>query len=262
MTHSFEKDESLLVQWNNPDHGPWASPLRRLGLADVLDTGAEIDVRAAVSNKRGNRRKRLLLERHVAGMAAARRRDRQRTLEHGPDRPAILFESRRLGIDAIPAILLADLYSLWLSRCGPRSLPSYEDLDPLGLSWAVSRIALVQVGSWPATFQVAIDASKQIEARGQDLTGGRIGDLRPAGLARLLEAHYREAVEDGAPSLRSIAVSRDVTEIACTSLALPLSNTGTQIDMLLTCLVGAEPLWALMAEGALTSDEAATPDAR
>lgn len=247
MTHSFEKDESLLVQWSSPDHGPWASPLRRLGLDDILGSGAEIDIRAAVkAGKQSKGRKKSVLERHIAGTLAARQRDRQRVLEHGPDTPAILFESRRLGIDAIPAILLADLYSYWLSRCGARTLPSYEDLNPLAISWALSRIAIVQVERSPLAFHVQMDASRQAKSRGQDLTGRCMSDLRSASLAKLLEAHYEEAVADGAPSLRSIDISRDFTEISCTSLALPLSNDGSQVDMLLTCLVGAEPFWQML----------------
>ena len=252
MTHSFEKDESLLVQWSSPDHGPWASPLRRLGLDDVLSAGAEIDVRAAVqAGKQGKRRKKSLLERHIAGTKAASKRTRQRALEHGSDTPAILFESRRLGIDAIPAIVLADLYSFWLSRCGPRSLPSYQEMNPLGISWALSRMAIVEVERSPLAFRIQMDASRQARARGQDLTGGTIAELRPASLAKLLEAHYEEAVLDGAPSLRSIDISRDMTEFTCTSLALPLSNGGSDVDMLITCLVGVEPLWEMLTPAAL-----------
>lgn len=93
---------------------------------------------------------------------------------------------------------LRRLVGYWIARAAGRRMPLFEDIDPVDLPWALSRLFVVRAIDGGADFEYRL-AGEEIYARhGGRIVGKRVGELfRPAGATAIL-ARWRRVVTEPA----------------------------------------------------------------
>ncbi|MEQ9334765.1 PAS domain-containing protein [Thalassobaculum sp.] len=103
--------------------------------------------------------------------------------------------------DLVPADAPGDLRRLaayWIARAAGRRMPCFEDIDPVDLPWALSRLFVVRAMDGGADFEYRLAGQEIYERHGGSIVGKRAGDLfRPAGAAAIL-ARWRRVVTEPA----------------------------------------------------------------
>src|SRR5215469_14478125 len=133
---------------------------------------------------------------------------------------------------------LQRLYQDWDDRRRGRAFPARADFDPVDLKYVLGDMALVDVLHGPLRFRFRVHPTNVVEKFGFDLTGkfvDEIPDLRHRVLCR---EQFEEVIRLRTPTVQiRPAMSTDYRFWNCEILALPLSKNGTDIDMLMTCVI-------------------------
>jgi hypothetical protein len=146
---------------------------------------------------------------------------------------------RRIEREELRSPMLRRLVDYWDGMRGERAMPSRSQLKPEEMAFALAQIMLVDI-HWPSAVTEASDPTfrfrlvgSRIEATGhRGLTGRWAHELQPEFYRNAVLRAYREAVA-GEPSIRRIQYTNDGNELRYERVVLPLSNHGTQADMLL-----------------------------
>ncbi len=103
-------------------------------------------------------------------------------------------------VDLIPADAPDDLrrfVAYWLAKAAGRRMPTFDDIDPVDLPWALSRLFVVRSIDGGADFEYRLAGQQIYERHGGSIVGKRVGDLfRPA--AVILERWRRVVTEPAA----------------------------------------------------------------
>lgn len=167
-------------------------------------------------------------------------------LAYLPGAGELSVQAVRLDLGAMPAGLFAKLLCYWQSKCRDGRLPSRADIDPLDFPQALGRVCLLDVHRDPLQFRFRLDGSIVAEHRGQDMTGRSTDELRPLALANVLRAHYTQVVSDAEPNVHEIRFCQGAESATLKGLALPLSDDGERVTMILACTLGTESLLGLL----------------
>lgn len=127
------------------------------------------------------------------------------------------------------------LYGYWLEKCGGRRMPARADLDPLEIPRRLlPGICLVDVVPDERRYVYRLVGTGDVEVRGDDPTGKSVSEASFAPSAENALGCYDTVVSTKRPLLDPepfVAPNgRYVTE---ETLFLPLSNDGTNVDMVL-----------------------------
>lgn len=147
---------------------------------------------------------------------------------------------RRIEREELRSPMLRRLVDYWDGLRGERAMPARCELKPEEMAFALAQIMLVDI-HWPSAVTEASDPTfrfrlvgSRIEAAGhRGLTGRWAHELQPVFYRNTVLRAYREAAVAGEPSIRRIQYTNDGNELRYERVALPLSNHGTQADMLL-----------------------------
>jgi hypothetical protein len=141
----------------------------------------------------------------------------------------------------LKAPTLQRLYLDWDSRRCGREFPSRADFDPCDLTYVLGNLSLLDVLRNPVRFRYRLHASKTATRIGVDLTGKFVDQIPDRAHAKLANEHCLEVLDSRTPVVKwrhHQATDHRVwnSEI----LVLPLSNTGSDIDMLMNYIAWGE----------------------
>lgn len=131
---------------------------------------------------------------------------------------------------------LALALDYWSTKRGGRFAPSRGDIDPTEITAILPRILLADVtrdAGDGVAFRYRLSGTGIGEVHGFELTGKSPLDLQPPQYGRLVESHYREAVEARGPLVHVIALQTDKKARSYARIVLPLSNDGESVNMLM-----------------------------
>jgi hypothetical protein len=145
---------------------------------------------------------------------------------------AELDPARDLG--RYPDLALALDY--WSTKRGSRLAPSRSDIDPTEITAILPRILLADVtreAGGEIAFRYRLSGTGIGQVHGLELTGKSPLDLPPPQYGRLIESHYRQAVEQRRPLVHLIALQTDKKARSYARIVLPLSDDGETVNMLM-----------------------------
>ena len=163
-----------------------------------------------------------------------------------PGSKELSVQAKRLDLNAMPAGVFTKLLCYWQSKCKDGRLPARADIDPLDFPQALGRVCLLDVYHDPLHFRFRLDGSVVAEHRGQDMTGRSTDEMRPLALANILRAHYTQVVTGGEPNFHEIRLYQEAETASFKGLALPLSDDGERVTMILVYTLGTEALLDLL----------------
>lgn len=150
-----------------------------------------------------------------------------------------LHESR-LDPAATTDRALATVHRLWREKRGARAVPLRSDIDPSDLKPVLGMLSLVDVRRRPLRFTFRLNGSQHNASFNfRDATGRSLDEVEPPAYRRMVERHWREALELGEPTLYAIELEHEGLRVAYTRLVAPLSVGGDEIDILLICAAEA-----------------------
>ena len=155
--------------------------------------------------------------------------------------PAKYHRSDGGGLDVVTEPDPLRLADYWRAKRNGRAMPRREDIDPVDIPWALSRLYLVDYDRELETYRYRV-AGAEIEnvfaktSQRRSMRGATIEEALPPGVARLLRKRWRPLVEEGAIIYMRglIYVAVDRVPIG-TRLLLPLGNSD---DDSVTGLIG------------------------
>lgn len=135
-------------------------------------------------------------------------------------------------IDDIPYSVLKDIFRYWLVMKGDRAMPSRVDLNPADIVSMLPHICLVDVDHEQKRYKIRLIGSETVRALGADITGKYLDEVPK--IEKHLKARYDWIVREKRPYLISdkLKWSRKSFLDFC-SIALPLSNDGRQVDIIM-----------------------------
>jgi len=136
---------------------------------------------------------------------------------------------------------LQRLYQDWDDRRRGREFPARSDFDPRELKYVLGNLALIDVLRDPLRFRFRLHPTNMVARLGVDLTGKFIDELADRHHFLLAREHFTVVVETRLPAVRNRhGVKTDHQVWNCEILVLPLSETGSNIDMLMGCVIWDE----------------------
>lgn len=128
---------------------------------------------------------------------------------------------------------LRRLLDLWHSGKPADGLPTREGFGPEDLRWLLGEIVLVDVERNPLRFRHRLFGTKRAEDLGVDMTGKYLDELPKSEVRATIQPTYEAVAKSGRPLCveRFELAGGHLLNYEC--LCLPLSNGGTEADMLL-----------------------------
>jgi hypothetical protein len=148
--------------------------------------------------------------------------------------------AQRVPIDALSDLRLRRIFDYWQSKQSPSRLPSRRDIDPSDFRWALGLVCLLDVAHRPLRFRYRLDGSLIASRNGVDMTGRPIDAIDHKPSAGMLHGQFATVVAERAPALHRIATEYGATTTTYERLALPLSDSGQNVAMIMTVAVHSE----------------------
>lgn len=137
--------------------------------------------------------------------------------------------------------MLQRFYADWETRRRGREFPARRDFDPWDLRYALGYISLLDVLRDPLRFRFRLQGVGIAERIGMDMTGKFVEAMPDRRHYHMAMEHYSAVIEARGPAVRMRrAYVTDARVWNCEVLAVPLSNNGADIDMLMSCLAWDE----------------------
>jgi hypothetical protein len=138
--------------------------------------------------------------------------------------------------------ILKRMVVFWNEKRGARDWPLRADFDPLEFWFAVGYVSLidVRVESGRRRYFFRLDGTRQVDLFGVDFTGKFLDQVYDAEGLKLAEHSYGTAVDQGEPQYFARQVEFHDRPIQYEVAILPLSRSGTRVDMLMTVVTRNE----------------------
>jgi len=135
---------------------------------------------------------------------------------------------------------LQQLHAYWLSRCRDGAYPSRRDIDPAGFRFVLGHVFLVAVEPGPR-FRYRLFGVNLARRAGYDLTGKLVDEVPTEDMRAFLVRQYEAMQASPEPMLvRGQRQLQDTRRFEM--LLLPLSDSGSGVDMILGALLYADPM--------------------
>ncbi|WP_417321196.1 PAS domain-containing protein [Emcibacter sp.] len=126
---------------------------------------------------------------------------------------------------------LQDLYRYWQKIRGDQDMPRRKDFRPEKVPSLLPYLALFDVKGMPYRYYARLVGTETVKAMGYDFTGKYLDEVPP--LSAVKERFDRIA-DNGIPYLYSgKLVWSDKSYMDYCTLALPFSNDGTKVDIIM-----------------------------
>lgn len=139
---------------------------------------------------------------------------------------------------------MRQLFEYWLAKCRDRFAPARADIDPLDIPYALGELLMLDVeggGKGGPVFRYRLTGSRIVLLTGYDLIGSTTAAIPDPANRAYVEDVYRRAVAERGPVLVEHHRPIDGRPRAYTLLALPLSNDGAAVDILMVHQIYADP---------------------
>jgi hypothetical protein len=138
--------------------------------------------------------------------------------------------------------ILKRMVSFWDQKRAGRPWPLRADFDPLEFWFAVGYISLIDViaGATGRRYFFRLDGTRQVDLFGVDFTGKFLDQVYDAEGLQLAERSYGRTVDEGEPQYHLREVEFHGRPIQYEIAILPLSRSGTAVDMLMTVVTRDE----------------------
>lgn len=147
--------------------------------------------------------------------------------------------------DLLPADAPDDLHRIvayWIARAGDRPMPSFGEIDPIDIPWALSRLYIVRVVDGGADYVYRLVGETIKERHGMSLTGRRPRDLFPAETTRhILERWHRIVNEPAVCYTETEHPTNAGWRMRARRVQLPLGPVGGPPDNLFNMTIFEEP---------------------
>jgi hypothetical protein len=133
--------------------------------------------------------------------------------------------------------ILRRMVAFWNEKRRGRDWPLRADFDPLDFWFAIGTISLIDVhitATGKRRYFFRLDGTRQVDLFGVDFTGKFLDEVYDAEELPMAEQSYGIAVEQGEPQYYLREVEFHGRPIQYEIAILPLSRSGTAVDMLMT----------------------------
>lgn len=129
---------------------------------------------------------------------------------------------------------LRKLYGYWLSKKGSQIAPPRSAINPAEVTSLLPTIALIDVVGDPPRFRIRLFGTGLVAAYGRDLTGKFLDEIDLDAIdVEILSQATKVAQECHVRMARERFTKQDGRRIECERIALPLSNDGRTVNMIL-----------------------------
>ena len=129
---------------------------------------------------------------------------------------------------------LQSAYAYWQNKRGTRDWPGRDDLNPLEMRDFLPRIMLADVTRDPVRFRYRLCGTGICHVHQGDPTGLTADQLQPDHYGALVHSQYEGMLTKGAPIAHLNVFSNADRYKSYAHIILPLSRSGTEIDMVMT----------------------------
>lgn len=139
----------------------------------------------------------------------------------------------------------------WIDKAAGRPMPSFADIDPVEIPWALSRVYIVRAIDDGADFVYRLTGEELVWRYGGKITGRRIGDLLAPGAAEGILACWRRIVGSTAAYYSVVQhLTTDGRPLIGERVTLPLGPEGGPPDHIigLTLFESVDPDQDLLLE--------------
>ncbi len=135
---------------------------------------------------------------------------------------------------------LRRFYDYWVGKCGGRRMPARRDMDPIDFPYMLGNVMLIEVLCDPQRFRVRLHGTNVVARMHYDMTGKLLDEVpRPEWRAYILD-RCRGLAASGTPLLVTNDLMLDGWTSRYEALWLPLSDDGTNVDMLACAMIYGE----------------------
>lgn len=127
---------------------------------------------------------------------------------------------------------LQELFDYWQDKRGDRPMPRRLDIDPIDLRQMLPHIFLVDVETGAQRFRYRLVGTELTTIMGRELKGAYIDEM-PFLFRKFALPAYEEVISRRAPCYKEINALEAFFTIRYKRLMLPLSENGTDINMIL-----------------------------
>ena len=143
-----------------------------------------------------------------------------------------------LPVSALAHPLLFGLHRHWQEKRGARAMPARADFRPEEMQPFLSHIFLVDVEHEPRRFRFRLIGTEIVTSYGMELTGKYSDAVQPPVYRAMIERHYGEVVDNARPMVHRMRFVEQPGKVhQLMRLAMPLSNDGRQVNMLMMASV-------------------------
>jgi hypothetical protein len=132
-----------------------------------------------------------------------------------------------------PSEMLVGLYRYWDGKRAGRSMPSRDDIDPLDIRDCMPSLIICDVETAPLRFRYRLIGTRLTELVHRDVTGRYMDESLYGDNIEVVKEPFVETYETRAPVVVSGRLIWGNIERAVAALALPLSNDGKTVNMIL-----------------------------
>ena len=139
-----------------------------------------------------------------------------------------------LDPSALSAPRLKEALAYWRSKLAGRPMPARRDIDPIDMPRLLPYVMLIDVLSRPLDFRYRLIGTQARAIAAKDYTGRHFSELAGKGKGSVVWDSCEEVVLTRAPLTRSppyVGPERDLQR--CENLLLPLSDNGSDVNMIL-----------------------------
>ena len=140
--------------------------------------------------------------------------------------------------------ILKRMVGFWDAKRQGRAWPLRADFDPLEFWFAVGYVSLIDVipatGTEARRYFFRLDGTRQVDLFGVDFTGKFLDQVYNAEELPMAELSYGTTVEQGEPQYYLREVEFHGRPIQYEIVILPLSRTGSAVEMLMTVVTRDE----------------------
>lgn len=146
------------------------------------------------------------------------------------DNDGVLIDN--FSIEDLPNNILRDIYQYWLVMKGNQTFPNRSDLHPTDIISLLPYISLIDVDYTTQRYKMRLVGTETVKALGKDITGKYLDEVPE------IEKHLKERYEWIVKEKRPYFVSGKLrwstkSFLNFSSVGLPLSNTGKNVDIIM-----------------------------
>lgn len=125
------------------------------------------------------------------------------------------------------------LYAYWLEKQGDRRFPGRQDIDPRDFAYALGWVSLIDCLDDPPRYRYRLVSTNLTAQLGYEMTGRCTDEMPETGVRDYVEWLYGTVARSGEPRYERGSVALDGRAWTHETLALPLSQDQSRVDMLL-----------------------------